>query len=117
MDLNEKTKNEYLNDIEIPINLGINIGALKTVYSLFSKINAKYVTHVLLMNNSSRFYPSLICYTNSHRLFDENSLSSLKQNLLTFYNNLSRLIRFDYSKKYEEEIKYAFLDLDNKILN
>ncbi len=69
------------------------------------------------MNNSSRFYPSLICYINSHSLFDENSLSSLKQNLLTFYNNLSRLIRFDYSKKYKEEIKYSFLDLDNKILN
>ena len=50
-----KNKNEYLNDIEIPINLGINIGALKTVYSLFSKINGKYVTHVLLMNNSSDF--------------------------------------------------------------
>ena len=115
--MKQKTKNEYLSIIEIRINLEINIGALKTAYSLFSKINGKYVTHVLLMNNSSRFYPSLICYTNSHRLFDENSLSSLKQNLLTFYNNSSRLIRFDNSKKYEEEIKYAFLDLDNKILN
>ena len=51
MNLNEKTKNEYLDGNEIPINLGINIGALKTVYSLFSKINGKYVTHVLLMNN------------------------------------------------------------------
>ena len=129
MDLNEKTKNEYLNGNEIPINLGINIGALKTVYSLFSKINGKFVTHVLLMNNSSRCIPSLMCYTNSHRLFGANSLSSLKQNLLTSYNNLSRLIGFDYSEKYEEEIKYAFQDfnevndykfntyLDNKIKN
>jgi molecular chaperone DnaK (HSP70) len=65
------------------------------------------------MNNSSRCIPSLICYTNSHRLFGENSLSSLKQNLLTSYNNLSRLIGFDYSEKYEEEIKYTFQDFDN----
>jgi molecular chaperone DnaK (HSP70) len=113
MNLNEKTKNEYLNGNEIPINLGINIGALKTVYSLFSKINGKFVTHVLLMNNSSRCIPSLMCYTNSHRLFGDNSLSSLKQNLSTSYNNLSRLIGFDYSEKYEEEIKYTFQDFDN----
>ena len=33
--------------------LGINIGALKTVYSIFSEINGKYVSNVLLMNNSS----------------------------------------------------------------
>ena len=32
------------------ISLGINIGASKTVYSIFSKINNKYVSNVLLMN-------------------------------------------------------------------
>ena len=42
------TKN--LNENEI-ISLGINIGAQKTVYSIFSKVNDKYISHVLLMNN------------------------------------------------------------------
>ena len=85
------------------ISLGINIGALKTVYSTFSKINDKHITNVLLMNNSSRIIPSIICYTKDHRLFGENSISFLKQNLNTSYNNLSRLIGFDNSNKYEEE--------------
>ena len=60
------------------ISLGINIGALKTVYSIFSKINDKHVTNVLLMNNSSRAIPSIICYTKDHILFGENSISSFK---------------------------------------
>ena len=62
-------------------SLGINIGASKTVYSIFSKINDKYVSNVLLMNNTSRIIPSIICYTKDHRLFGDNSISSLKQNL------------------------------------
>ena len=60
------------------ISLGMNIGALKTVYSIFSKINDKHVTNVLLMNNSSRAIPSIICYTKDHILFGENSISSFK---------------------------------------
>ena len=96
------------------IILGINIGALKTIYSTtFSKINDKHVTNVFLMNNSSRIIPSIICYTKDHRLFGENSLSFLQQNLNTSYNNLSRLIGFDNSNKYEEELKYMFRKEDN----
>ena len=88
----ENKKNlEEINSEKI-ISLGINIGALKTVYSIFSEINGKYVSNVLLMNNSSRIIPSIICYTKSHRLFGDNSLSSLKQSLDTSYNNLSKLI-------------------------
>ena len=61
------------------ISLGINIGSLKTVYSIFSNDNENnFSTKVLLMNNSSRIIPSIICYTKTHRLFGENSLSSLK---------------------------------------
>ncbi len=77
--LNVEEKNDVDNSEKI-ISLGINIGALKTVYSIFSEINGKYVSNVLLMNNSSRIIPSIICYTKSHRLFGDNSLSSLKQN-------------------------------------
>ena len=94
------------------ISLGINIGASKTVYSIFSKINNKYVSNVLLMNNSSRIIPSIICYTKTHRLFGDNSISSLKQNLNTSYNNLSRLIGFDNNIKfYEKESGFQFNEI------
>ena len=106
-DLSIKNKSTLIKDDNII--LGINIGALKTVYSIFSKINGKYIPKVLLMNNSSRIIPSIICYTKTHRLFGENSLSSLKQNLNTSYNNLSRIFGFDKNiKYYENEIKYQF---------
>jgi len=95
------------------ISLGVNIGASKTVYSTFSKVNGKYVTYVPLMNDSSRIIPSIICYTKTHRLFGENSIASLKQNIDTSYHNLSRLIGFDNSNKYEEELKYMFRKEDN----
>ena len=65
------------------------------------------------MNGSKRIIPSIICYTKTHRLFGDNSLSYLKQNLNTSYNNLSRLIGFDNSNKYEEELKYMFRKENN----
>ena len=105
-----------LNENEI-ISLGINIGAQKTVYSTFSKVNEKYISHVLLMNNSSRIIPSIICYTKTHRLFGENSITSLKQNLDTSHINLSRLIGFEKDIKiYEEEIKFELKEI-NEIEN
>ena len=87
--------------------LGINIGALKTVYSLFSEINGKYISNVLLMNNSSRIIPSIICYTKENRIIGENAKSYLKQNLSTSYNNLSRIIDTEIK---EEEKKFFFSD-------
>ena len=114
--LNVEEKDDVDNSEKI-ISLGINIGALKTVYSIFSEINGKYVSNVLLMNNSSRIIPSIICYTKSHRLFGDNSLSSLKQNLDTSYNNLSRLIGFDNSQLFENELKYLYRKDKNKKTN
>ncbi len=38
------------------ISLGINIGAFKTVYSMFLKSNEKFITHVLLMNKFIKNY-------------------------------------------------------------
>ena len=117
--LNVEEKDDVDNSEKI-ISLGINIGALKTVYSIFSEINGKYVSNVLLMNNSSRIIPSIICYTKSHRLFGDNSLSSLKQNLDTSYNNLSRILdindenlKFLFSKK-EQNKFYCYNELREK---
>ena len=91
------------------ISLGINIGAFKTVYSTFREINNIFLTNVLLMNESSRIIPSIICYSNSHRLFGENSISSLKRNLKTSYNNISRLICYeDNNVLNKNEFKYNF---------
>ncbi len=102
----------------IPISIGINIGASKTLYSFYKEENRKLVSHVLLINeNSSRSIPSIVCYTKSHRLFGDNSLSSLKQNLDTSYNNLSRLIGFDNSKSFESELKYLYRKDKNKKTN
>ena len=69
------------------------------------------------MNNSSRIIPSIICYTKTHRLFGENSITSLKQNLDTSHINLSRLIGFEKDIKiYEEEIKFELKEI-NEIEN
>ncbi len=66
------------------------------------------------MNNTSRIIPSIICYTKDHRLFGDNSISSLKQNLNNSYNNLSRLIGYNKNDdKYKEEIKFMFSKENN----
>ena len=111
---NEINKNEIkINKNEI-ISLGINIGASKTVYSIFSKVNGQFISHVLLMNNSSRTIPSILCYKKTHRLFGENSQNSLKQNLDTSHINLSRIIGFKNDIEiYKEEPKYQFSKNNN----
>ena len=100
--------NKNINKDEI-ISLGINIGALNTIFSQFLRKDNKYISNVLLMNNSSRIIPSIICYTKDHRLFGENSITSLKQYLNTSYNNLSRLIGYNENiKLYKDEKLYGF---------
>ena len=91
------------------LSLGINIGSYKTVYSLFENDYNKPVSNVLLMNeSSSRIIPSIICYTKDHRLFGENSISSLRQNIETSHKNLSRLIGFENNILFKDELKYGF---------
>jgi heat shock protein len=97
------------------ITLGINMGASKTIYSIFSKINEKYISNVLLLNNSFRTIPSVICYTKNHRLFGNNAFSSVKQYFESSYNNIPRLINFeDNQKKREDELKYFYAQNLNK---
>ena len=100
------------------LSLGINIGGAKTVYSSFTIENGKLTTKVLLMNRASRIIPSIICYSNTHRLFGENSKSSLKQNLDSSYNNLSRLIGFDKNEPiFQDELKYMYINENKNIKN
>ena len=88
--------------------IGINIGALNTVYSIFTNITGKYITYVLLMNNTIRTIKSLICYNLDERLFGDNSKSSIKKNLNTSYNNLSRIIGLKISELNKNELQYMF---------
>ena len=105
------------NEKYIPISIGINIGASKSLYSFYKVENGKLVSHVLLINeNSSRSIPSIVCYTKSHRLFGNNTLTSLKQNLEYSYRNLGRLIDFQNNDFYKKELNYGFLlnqDINN----
>ena len=68
--------------------------------------------NVLLMNNSSRVIPSIICY--SKTLFGDNIKTSLKQNLNASYNNLSRLIGYNKNNKlFENEMKFGFKKVED----
>ena len=100
---------------ENEISLGINIGAYKTVYSTFFKENKNYFTNVLLMNNSSRIIPSIICYSLDHRLFGDNSIILLNKNIKTSYNNLSRIFGFDKNLKIFKDEHLFALQYMNKI--
>ena len=78
------------------ISLGINIGSLNTVYSIFGKKEGRFQTNVLLSDVSKRTIPSQICYSDTHRLYGDTASSLMKKYNTTSYSNLSRLIGFDY---------------------
>ena len=102
------------------ICIGINIGAQNTIYSSFSKVNNKsFITQVLLSDVASRVIPSILVYTDDHRLYGETAKASMKRFSDSTYINLSRLIGFDpkiefYIKEFEENMnktipKYSYL--------
>ena len=110
------------------ISIGINIGAQNTIYSIFSKVNNKsFITQVLLSDVASRVIPSILVYTDDHRLYGETAKASMKRFSESTYINLSRLIGFNpkcnfYLKEFGEDknIKYSYLGTplkDNNILN
>ena len=102
------------------ISIGINIGAQNTIYSSFSKVNTKsFISQVLLSDVASRVIPSILVYTDDHRLYGETAKASMKRFFDSTYINLSRLIGFnpecefylrefgeDKDKKYP---KYSYL--------
>ena len=71
-------------------------------------MTGKYITNVLLLNNTIRTIKSLICYTPENRLYGENAKAYLKKNLSTSYNNLSRIIGFRSSELNKTELEYMF---------
>ena len=77
------------------ISIGINIGAQNTIYSSFSKVEKYFISQVLLSDVSSRTIPSIIVYTDDHRLYGEPAKASLKRFYKSSYINLSRFIGFN----------------------
>ena len=105
MSKNEKNKAEK----EDKVSLGINIGSLNTVYSIFGKKEGRFQTNVLLSDVSKRTIPSQICYSDTHRLYGDTASSLMKKYINTSYSNLSRLIGFDSdSFIFKNEIKDYF---------
>ena len=56
------------------ISIGINIGAQNTIY-----VEKHFISQVLLSDVSSRTIPSIIVYTDDHRLYGEPAKTSLKR--------------------------------------
>ena len=76
-------------------SLGINIGSLNTVYSIFGKKEGRFQTNVLLSDISKRVIPSQICYSDTHRLYGDTASSKMGMFSYTSYANLSRLLGFN----------------------
>ena len=107
------------------VSIGINIGAQNTIYSSFSKVEKYFISQVLLSDVSSRTIPSIIVYTDDHRLYGEPAKASLKRFYKSSYINLSRLIGFnpkssfykcEFLKPKEEKNKYFFSYLGTPVI-
>ena len=111
--LSKETKTEILSlNYKYYQIIGINIGALNTIYSTLSFATGKYSYNNLFMN-SKREIPSLICYANKI-LIGDNAKNFLKKYLDNSYNNLSRIIGYDDSVIYKNEDKYMYNSEINK---
>ena len=96
---------------ENQIHLGINIGAMNTVYSKCFRDNNKFITDVLLSDVASRTIPSQICYTNTNRLYGETSNSKMGKFIDTSYFNISRFIGFVNENFFKKELEYLEKDI------
>ena len=93
---------------ENSISLGIDMGAMNTVYSISGKKDNKFTTEVLLSDVAVRTFPSQICYSDTNRLYGETSNSKIKKFADTSYLDLSRLIGIFPSTHslYNKEFEY-----------
>ena len=85
--------------------IGINIGSLNSSISLgknqLSQITFK--SELLLSDTSLRTCPSIITFTQSHRLFGDQASLIVKKNLNSSFQNISRLIGFDMNIPFSQE--------------
>lgn len=76
--------------------IGISLGTLNTAFSYGKRIpgTTRLNCELLLSETSLRTSPSIISYTDSHRLVSESANLVIKKNLKSTFTNLSRLIGF-----------------------
>ena len=73
--------------------IGISLGTLNTAFSYGKRIQGTRLNCELLLSETSlRTSPSIISYTDSHRLISESAHLVIKKNLKSTFTNLSRLL-------------------------
>ena len=85
--------------------IGINIGSLNSSIAL-GKIQPSQLTfksELLLSDTSLRTCPSIITFTQSHRLFGDQASLIAKKNLNSSFQNINRLIGFDMNIPFSQE--------------
>ena len=85
--------------------IGINIGSLNSSIAL-GKIQPSQLTfksELLLSDTSLRTCPSIIAFTQSHRLFGDQASLIAKKNLNSSFQNINRLIGFDMNIPFSQE--------------
>ena len=97
------------------INLGINIGSNRTVYSICGyNQNGNFLTKTLLNDASKRETPSLLVFTNKERKAGSTAVNDFKANAESSFINISRLIGLNNLPNIEEELKYSYVKYDIK---
>ena len=97
------------------INLGINLGSNRTVYSICGyNQNGTFLTKTLLNDASKRETPSLLVFTNKERKAGTTAITDFKSNAESSFINISRLIGINNSPDIEKELKYSYVKADIK---
>lgn len=72
--------------------IGFNLGSLHSTVSLGQQVSASRMNcNLLIPDSSGRSTPSIISYTKSHRLIGDLANFSVKKNIKSSFNNISRL--------------------------
>ena len=95
------------------MNLGINIGSNRTVYSIcgYNK-NGTFLTKTLLNDASKRETPSLLVFTQKERKAGSTAIPDYKTKAESSFINISRLIGLNYLPNIEDELKYNYVKSD-----
>ena len=95
------------------MNLGINIGSNRTVYSICGyNQNGTFLTKTLLNDASKRETPSLLVFTQKERKAGSTAITDFKTNAESSFINISRLIGLNYLPNIEDELKYNYVKSD-----
>ena len=97
------------------MNLGINIGSNRTVYSICGyNQNGTFLTKTLLNDASKRETPSLLVFTKKERKAGSTAITDFRTNAESSFINISRLIGLNYLPNIEDELKYSYVKSDIK---